>query len=108
VGGCEAVNNPVILKLKVPYPIKGEEVLVDMEVKISPMYANPYYAKRHKRYNKWDVHIVEVPEGWYPNEKQRKVLSKSIYNEIVKAGYDIPKATTAIGNKIIERYDGDI
>ena len=106
------MNNPIVLNLKVPYPTskdgRGGDVLVDMEVKISPMYVDPVYAKKQGKSNKWDVHIVEVPVGWYPNERQRKALGKCIYNEILKAGYEVPKATTAIGNKIIERYDGDI
>ncbi len=105
------MNRPVVLKLKVPYPMgkdgKGEEVLIDIEAKISPMYVNPYYAKRHGRINKWDVHIVEVPVGWYPNDRQRKTLGKYIYKAICSEGYDIPEAVTAIGNKIIERDDGD-
>ena len=105
------MNRPLVLKLQIPYPTrkdgKGDEVLVDIEVKLSPMFIDPYYAKRHGRFNKWDVQIVEVPVGMYPNGKQRKVLGRYLYNEISKAGYDVKEATTAIGNKIIERYDGD-
>ena len=50
---------------------------------------------------------MEVPVGWYPNDRQRKTLGKYIYKAICSEGYDIPEAVTAIGNKIIERDDGD-
>ena len=106
------MNTTKKIQLSIPYPTRDGDLyhytignhMVDIACRITLMES--YYAKKR---NKWDVDIVEVPPGYYPTTgKQRAKLGKIIYEEIVNAGYAIPHATTAIANKIIERYDGDV
>ena len=106
------MNTSRKIQLSIPYPTRQGDLehftngahTIEIACRVTQMES--YYSKKK---NKWDVDIIEVPPGYFPvTGKQRAKLGKIIYAEMVNAGYTIPHATTAIANKIIERYDGDI
>lgn len=78
-----------------------------MDVTVILYKKDSSYMHRHKL-DEWELGVVQVPPEHFPeNSIVRGFMGSALYDSIVKEGYKIPKIKTAIGNKIVEKYDGD-